>query len=88
MIPASNNGRAHSGDRFDRSEFDRGILTVLPPALPARPTRCSCRRLATMATMSRIRLPEVAVPVATYTGWARANGEMTGVMRRAEDRLC
>jgi hypothetical protein len=71
------NGRMHTGDRFDFGpHFDQGILTVLPPAVVGTPYPAMVPKTdADGNDIAGIRLPEVAVPLATYTGWAlRANG--------------
>lgn len=71
------NGRMHTGDRFDFGpEFDKGVLTKLPPALVGTPYPALVPKTdADGNDVAGIRLPEVTVPLATYTGWAlRANG--------------
>jgi len=70
------NGRMHTGDLFDYGpEFDKGIMTVLPPKLVGTPYPALVPKTdADGNDMAGIRMPDVAVPVATYTGWAlRAN---------------
>ncbi len=70
------NGRMHTGDLFDYGpEFDKGILTTLPPKLVGTPYPALVPKTdADGNDLAGIRIPEVAVPVATYTGWAlRAN---------------
>jgi len=70
------NGRIHTGDRFDFGpQFDEGILTILPPTLIGTPYMTFVPKTdADGNDIAGIRLPEVAVPLATYTGWAlRAN---------------
>jgi Alpha/beta hydrolase domain len=70
------NGRMHTGDLFDfGSQLDQGILTSLPPALRGTPYRALVPKTdADGNDIAGIRLPEVAVPLATYTGWGlRAN---------------
>jgi hypothetical protein len=70
------NGRIHTGDRFDFGpQFDEGILTIMPPILVASPYMTLVPKTDTDGNdVAGIRLPEVAVPLATYTGWAlRAN---------------
>jgi Alpha/beta hydrolase domain len=66
------NGRMHTGDLFDYGpEFDKGILTTLPPRLLGRPYPALVPRTdADGNDLAGIRLPDVAVPLATYTGWA------------------
>jgi hypothetical protein len=65
------NGRMHTGDLFDYGpQFDKGILTLLPPRLLGMPYPALVPRAdADGNDVAGIRLPEVAVPVATYTGW-------------------
>lgn len=70
------NGRAHTGDYFDFGPaFDEGILSVLPPALKGTPYPALVPKTdADGNDLAGIRLPDVAGPLATYTGWAlRAN---------------
>jgi len=70
------NGRMHEGDLFDFGpDFDKGILTVLPPKHLGTPYPALVPKTDTDGNdIAGIRIPEVAVPVATYTGWAlRAN---------------
>lgn len=71
------NGVHHTGDLFDfGKDFDKGILTVLPPRLVGTPYPVFVPKTdADGNDIAGIRIPEVAVPVATYTGWAlRADG--------------
>jgi hypothetical protein len=65
------NARLHSGDVFDFGRyFDLGILTVVPPTLRGTPYPVLVPITdADGNDVAGIRLPEVAVPVATYTGW-------------------
>jgi hypothetical protein len=70
------NGRMHTGDLFDYGpDFDKGIMTVLPPRLVGTPYPALVPKTdADGNDMAGIRIPDVQVPVATYTGWAlRAN---------------
>jgi hypothetical protein len=67
----------HTGDLFDFGpDFDKGVLSVLPPRLVGTPYPVFVPKTdADGNDLSGIRIPEVAVPVATYTGWAlRADG--------------
>jgi Alpha/beta hydrolase domain len=66
------NGRMHTGDLFDYGpKFAEGILTVLPPRLVGTPYPALVPKTdADGNDLAGIRLPEVAVPLATYTGWA------------------
>ena len=71
------NGRMHTGDQFDFGpQFDQGILTKLPPTLLGTPYPALVPKTdADGNDVAGIRLPEVAVPLATYSGWGlRANG--------------
>jgi len=71
------NGRMHTGDRFDFGpQFDQGFLTKLPPALVGTPYPALVPKTDVDGNdVAGIRLPEIAAPLATYTGWAlRANG--------------
>jgi len=70
------NGRMHDGDLFDFGpEFDKGIMTILPPKHVGTPYPALVPKTdADGNDIAGIRMPEVAVPIATYTGWAlRAN---------------
>jgi hypothetical protein len=70
------NGRNHTGDRYDFGpQADQGILTILPPTLLGTPYPSLVPKTDIDGNdIAGIRLPEVAVPLATYTGWGlRAN---------------
>lgn len=66
------NGRMHTGDFFDFGpKFAEGILTTLPPRLVGTPYLALVPKTdADGNDLAGIRIPEVAVPLATYTGWA------------------
>jgi hypothetical protein len=66
------NGVHHTGDLFDfGKDFDKGILTVQPPRLLGTPYPVLVPKTdADGNDIAGIRIPEVAVPTATYTGWA------------------
>jgi len=71
------NGVHHTGDLFDFGpDFDKGFLSVLPPKLLGTPYPVLVPKTdADGNDAAGVRVPEVAVPVATYTGWAlRADG--------------
>jgi hypothetical protein len=71
------NGAHHTGDLWDFGPgFDKGFLSVLPPRRVGTPYPVFVPKAdADGNDIAGIRLPEVAVPVATYTGWAlRADG--------------
>ncbi len=65
------NGREHTGDLLDFGpEAGQGILTVLPPVKRGAPYQSLVPKVDPDGnTMAGIRLPAVAVPTATYTGW-------------------
>jgi len=71
------NGVHHTGDLWDFGpNFDKGFISVLPPRLVGTPYPVFVPKAdADGNDIAGIRMPEVAVPVATYTGWAlRADG--------------
>jgi len=71
------NGVHHTGDLFDfGKDFDHGVLSVLPPRLVGTPYPVLVPKTDPDGNdIAGIRIPDVAVPVATYTGWAlRADG--------------
>ena len=65
------NGRTSTGDLFDfGSMFGQGILTTLPPVLLGSPYPVFVPTTdADGNDVAGIRLPDVAVPLATYSGW-------------------
>ena len=65
------NGRIHTGDLFNFGpSFDQGILTILPPILVGTPYPALVPKTDVDGNdISGVRLPDVAVPLATYTGW-------------------
>jgi len=95
------NGRMHTGDLFDYGpDFDKGILTTLPPRLVGTPYPALVPKTdADGNDIAGVRIPEVAVPVATYSGWAlRANpaggddgcdaaGQMIDFAKTKDERL-
>jgi hypothetical protein len=71
------NGVHHTGDLWDFGpDFDKGFVSVLPPRLVGMPYPVFVPKAdADGNDIGGVRLPDVAVPVATYTGWAlRAEG--------------
>jgi Alpha/beta hydrolase domain len=66
------NGLTRTGDLFDFGPMlDQGVLTVLPPVLVGTPYRVLVPKTDDDGNdVAGIRLPSVAVPIATYTGWA------------------
>ncbi len=70
-------GLMTTGDLFDFGpRFDQGILTTLPPRISGSPYPAFVPKTDELGNdLAGIRLPEVAVPLATYTGWGlRASG--------------
>jgi hypothetical protein len=74
------NGRLHDGDLFDFGpSFDQGILTVVPPVLLGSPYPALVPKTdADGNDIAGVRLPDIAVPVATYTGWGLRAGPAAG----------
>jgi hypothetical protein len=71
------NGVHHTGDLWDFGpDVDKGFISVLPPRLVGTPYPVFVPKAdADGNDIAGVRIPEVAVPVATYTGWAlRADG--------------
>jgi Alpha/beta hydrolase domain len=71
------NGTHHTGDLWDFGPgFDKGFISVLPPKLVGTPYPVFVPKAdADGNDIAGIRMPEVEVPVATFTGWAlRADG--------------
>jgi hypothetical protein len=71
------NGAHHTGDLWDFGPgVDKGFLSVLPPRRVGMPYPVFVPKAdADGNDVAGVRLPEVAVPRATYTGWAlRADG--------------
>jgi alpha/beta hydrolase family protein len=66
------NGRMHDGDLFDFGpDFEKGIMTILPPKHVGTPYPALVPKTdADGNDIAGVRMPDVAVPVATYTGWA------------------
>jgi len=65
-------GLMTTGDLFDFGPLsDQGVLTTLPPVLVGSPYPVFVPKTDGDGNdLAGIRLPEVAVPLATYTGWA------------------
>ena len=64
-------GRMHEGDLMDFGpQASEGILTVLPPHRLGSPYPALVPKTdADGNTLAGVRLPDIAAPVATYTGW-------------------
>jgi hypothetical protein len=64
-------GRLHTGDLLDFGpRADAGVLTTLPPVLLGAPYPALVPKTdADGNALAGIRLPDIAVPLATYTGW-------------------
>ncbi|MGH7211378.1 MAG: alpha/beta hydrolase domain-containing protein, partial [Acetobacteraceae bacterium] len=65
------NARLHTGDLLDFGPDEvRGITTQWPPILLGSPYPVAVSKVdADGNTVPGIRLPDIAVPIATYTGW-------------------
>jgi hypothetical protein len=71
------NGVHHTGDLWDFGpDVDKGFVSVLPPKLLGSPYPVFVPKADPDGNdIAGVRMPEVTVPVATYTGWAlRADG--------------
>ena len=68
------NGIHHTGDLFDFGpEFYKGIVSISPPILLGTPYQIFVSKTDSDGNdIAGVRVPSVAVPIATYTGWARA----------------
>ena len=78
------NGLMTTGDLFDFGPLvDKGILSNLPPIFLGSPYPAFVPRTdADGNDIAGIRLPEIAVPLATYTGWSLRAAAFAG------DDLC
>ena len=79
------NGIMHNGNLWDFGpRFDEGIITIMPPQSLGTPYPAYVPKTdADGNDISGIRVPDVAVPIATYTGWglrATPAGETGGAM--------
>jgi hypothetical protein len=65
------NGRIHTGDLLDFGpNFSNGVLDILPPRLIGTPYPALVPATDSDGNdIAGIRLPDVAAPLATYTGW-------------------
>jgi hypothetical protein len=92
------NGVHHTGDLFDFGpDFNKGVLSVLPPRLVGSPYPVLVPKTdADGNDIAGIRMPDVTVPVATYSGWALradgldgcdANGQRIGFAKTKAERL-
>jgi hypothetical protein len=66
------NGIMHTGDLFKYGPlFHQGILSILPPVVVGTPYPVFVPKTDSDGNdIAGIRLPEISVPLATYTGWA------------------
>ena len=78
------NGLMTTGDLFDFGQsFEQGILSNLPPIFLGSPYPAFVPRTdADGNDIAGIRLPEIEVPLATYTGWSLRAAAFAG------DDLC
>jgi Alpha/beta hydrolase domain len=74
------NGCLHEGDLFDFGpSFDQGILTVLPPVFLGMPYPAFVPQTDGDGNdIAGVRMVEIAVPLATYTGWGLRAGPAAG----------
>jgi Alpha/beta hydrolase domain len=81
---ATYNGLMTTGDLFDFGPFSNdGILTTLPPLFIGSPYPAFVPRTdADGNDVAGVRLPQIAVPLATYTGWSLRAAAFAG------DDLC
>jgi Alpha/beta hydrolase domain len=65
------NGIHHTGDLWSFGpRFDEGILSILPPVLLGTPYQVFLPQTdADGNDIAGVRVPDVSVPLATYTGW-------------------
>ena len=66
------NGIMHNGNLWNFGhEFDEGIVTIMPPQSLGTPYPAFVPKTDVDGNdIPGIRVPDVAVPIATYTGWA------------------
>jgi hypothetical protein len=74
------NGRLHEGDLFDYGlSAARGVLTVIPPRRIGAPYPVLVPKTdADGNDIAGVRQVEIAVPLATFTGWALRRGAASG----------
>jgi hypothetical protein len=73
------NGRLHEGDLLNFGPlFGQGILTIVPPVVDSPYPALVPKTDADGNDIAGVRLPEVAVPLATYTGWGLRAGPAAG----------
>ena len=74
------NGRLHEGDLLNYGEtFDRGLFTRIPPKFLGSPYPALVPKTDPDGNdIAGIRMVDVAVPTATYTGWALRAGPAAG----------
>jgi len=70
------NGVLHTGDLWDFGpQFDKGIISIIPPILLGTPYKIYVPKTDSDGNdIAGIRVPFVAVPIATYTGWGLRAG--------------
>ena len=73
------NGRLHEGDRFDFGRSATGVLNLLPPVRLGAPYPALVPKAdADGNDIAGIRQVEIAVPLATFTGWGLRRGAASG----------
>ncbi len=70
------NGVLHTGDLWDFGpKFDKGIVSTIPPIPLGTPYKIYVPKTDTDGNdIAGVRVPSVAVPIATYTGWGLRAG--------------
>jgi hypothetical protein len=70
------NGILHTGDLWDFGpKFDKGIVSTIPPISLGTPYKIYVPKTdADGNDIAGVRVPSVAVPIATYTGWGLRAG--------------
>jgi hypothetical protein len=72
-LPVKYNGRTHTGDLFDYGPryFTEGIVDNFPPIVKGSPYPTMVPKTDSDGNdIAGVRLPDITVPTATYTGWA------------------
>lgn len=77
------NGVLHTGDLWDFGpKFDEGIVSIIPPILHGTPYKIYVPKTdADGNDIAGVRVPSVAVPIATYTGWGLRAGNKLDPVR-------
>ena len=70
------NGILHTGDLWEFGpRFDKGLISIIPPILLGTPYKIYVPKTDSDGNdIAGTRVPSVAVPIATYTGWGLRAG--------------